>query len=309
MSHLQHPCWNSGISSQELHSAHTNTHAHTHTHRKQRQAEQIKTTKEEEEEEEKGEVIRNHCVHSRWKPTDDDSGLLLSQLLFLPTWKSDVATNPKSLSLSHSLACTPSLSVSPSAWLLKHTHSLFSSCCNSRTAIRLLLRANTYTQKQNRPHTNAYVRARSRTHTHSCAHARLATQFLFLSVTQHLILCAFIPLLWLHNAASWSSWARNTLARCQRRQVSMSRLQLKGPYHQGSLSPTLWRCCVPISPYVPYNWVSLIPLPFSLALSSLLSARDTLWLLCLWGRTDWASSITWQATGFKGTSPECVSVA
>lgn len=64
---------------------HTRSHTHTHTHRNQRQAEQIKTTKEEEEEEEKGEVIRNHCVHSRWKPTDDDSGLLLSQLLFLPT--------------------------------------------------------------------------------------------------------------------------------------------------------------------------------------------------------------------------------
>lgn len=95
------------------------------------------------------------------------------------------------------------------------------------------------------------------THTLLRAHAHKLTLVLCLGVTQHLILCAFTPLLWPYNATSGSSRATNTLASCHTRRVSMSRVQLKGPYHQSSLSPTLRRCRVPISPMCPNNWVSL----------------------------------------------------
>lgn len=65
--------------------------------------------------------------------------------------KSDVATNPKSLSHSDLLSL-PSVFLSSFFPSLKHTHSLFSSCCNSRSAIRLLLRTSIYTETEQTRH-------------------------------------------------------------------------------------------------------------------------------------------------------------
>lgn len=96
---------------------------HTRT---QWQAEHIKTTEEEEKEEEEGEERSWGCPESNVPPPWDDSGLLLSQLLFLSTWKSDVATNPKSLSCTDSELLA--LALPFSSFLLttkKHKHTPF----------------------------------------------------------------------------------------------------------------------------------------------------------------------------------------
>lgn len=93
----------------------------------------------------------------------DDSGLLLSQLLFPPTWKSDVATNPKSLSLWLALPPSLYLPLSLSACFSK-TRTLYFHL----VAIAELLFGwqfqMTYRQKQIRPHTNAYVSVHAQPH-------------------------------------------------------------------------------------------------------------------------------------------------
>ena len=173
------------ISSQELHSVHRHTHTHIY----------IVATGRAYQNYQGG---RGRGGESRACPKTtvstsggklDDSGLLLSQLLFLLTWKSDVATNPK-ISLSHSLTCSPSLSASPLSLSLFRLASL-----QTRALFIFIL------LQQHKLLLGCYFqlthihrsRAEPRACTHSRAHARLITLFLCPSVTQHLILCAFIP--------------------------------------------------------------------------------------------------------------------
>lgn len=64
-----------------------------------------------------------------------------------------------------------------------------------------------------------------------------------------------------------------------------------------------WLCPhFPLHPHI--FWVSPSLLPSSLALCSELQMLSG--LLCLWSWADWASLITWQPTGFKGTPSLCV---
>lgn len=121
--------------------------------------------------------------------------------------------------------------------------------------MKQLLRTNTYTDaEQTCMHTLAHTLLR--------AHAHKLTLVLCLGVTQHLILCAFTPLLWPYNATSGSRPATNTLASCHTWRVSMSRVQLKGPYHQSSLSPL---CDAAVSPFPPCALI-IVSLSLSAAL-------------------------------------------
>lgn len=109
-------------------------------------------------------------------------------------------------------------------------------------------------------HTSVRVHARF-------THTRMITPFLFLSVTQHLILCASSHCCGYTTLLLEQGSARNTLASCHTRRVSMSREQLKGPCLPASLSPSLLCCHFPTCFCL--NWVSL-----SLS-GTLLSATDT----------------------------------
>lgn len=138
MSHLQHPCWNSRYqvtgTTQHTHQANTCTHI-------------IAAGRAENYQEGIGRGGESRGCPKPLCPLQVENSMTLG-FCFSQREKSDVATNPKSL--SHSLTCSPSLS--PFCLPFKHTHSLFSSCCNSRSAIRLLLRTNIYTETEQTLH-------------------------------------------------------------------------------------------------------------------------------------------------------------
>ena len=132
----------------------THTQAHTHTHIYSSDRQSISKLPRRKRKRRRKPSLSETIVSTSGGKLDD-SGLLLSQLLFLLTWKSDVATNPKiSLSLSDLLSLPLCISPLALSFLLASlkTHALFIFILlqQHKTAIRLLLPTDTYTQKQSR---------------------------------------------------------------------------------------------------------------------------------------------------------------